>query len=99
MISGLQRERADQELAVVELQNTRLLIGLSERGCVLYKADGATNCDISCSSIAAFAQLAKRRRAHVRCARMTQKLYVGAGDNVDEMNLRCCEGSEHERYA
>jgi hypothetical protein len=35
----------------------------------------------------------------VRCAQMTQKLYVEAGDNVDEMNLRCCEGSEHERHA
>jgi len=41
LISRLQRKRADQEFAVVKLQNTRLFIGLSECGRVLCKADDA----------------------------------------------------------
>jgi hypothetical protein len=41
MISRLQRKRTDQEFTVVKLQNARLLVGLSECGCVLSKADDA----------------------------------------------------------
>ena len=92
VIAGLERERADQEFAVVELHEPGLLIGPSELGRVLFKADDA----------ASLRQVADHRDRNAvfdgfGVSNERIELYVGARDDVDEMNLHCCGGSEHER--
>jgi hypothetical protein len=73
----------------VQLQNTRLLIGVSECRRILLKADGATKLR-HLMFLDRFSRTVQNVGAPTYCAREMRKLYVGAGDNVDEMNLRCC---------
>ncbi|WP_456749113.1 hypothetical protein [Bradyrhizobium sp. USDA 4341] len=84
-ISGLQGQRADEEFAVMKLEDAGLLVGASKLGRVPFKADDAGG----------------RHRAFQISNEPSRRpdrdeLYVARARNVDEMDLRCSMRCEHE---
>ncbi|WP_225670250.1 hypothetical protein [Bradyrhizobium hereditatis] len=85
-LARLQRQRSDQELAVLELDNAGLLVAAGKLGSIPFKAD---------RSAGPWHRRCPSPLRLIACASHNE-LYGCDRDAVDEMNLQCYVGREHE---